>query len=103
MGMVYRSLADNICCLSSDIQYILDSDSNQENERNENEEAGEYKEQETNSDISGQLQTIIEQNQNIIEYHEKEYNAIMCIILVIVLTCVGSIFFKNIMNWLNGV
>lgn len=101
--MVFRPLDNNFCNVSSNLQYYLNSDANQENQGTENGQTEEYTEQDANSDISGKLQTIIEQNQNIIEYHEKEYNAIMCIILVIVLACIGNIFFKNIMNWLNGV
>lgn len=101
--MVFRPLDNNFRHISSDIQYYLNSDAYQENQGNENGQTEEYTEQDANSNISGQLQIIIQQNEDILVYHEKEYNAIMCIILVIVLACIGSIFFKNIMNWLNGV
>ena len=70
----------------------------------ESEDSAESEEYEESTELHAELQTIdyTEQLNTIIEYQEKIYNGIMCILLFYIIAFLFKTFFANIFGWLNG-
>lgn len=75
--------------------YSEDEQSGEESETGEEPET-------IDGESADELQQLIQVNTQILEYEEKIYNGVMCIIYFIVFAFVFKTLFSNIWSWLNG-